>query len=414
MRMLIYSLNYAPEPTSTGKYTGELAAWLAARGHEVTVIAGQPHYPQWEIQPDYAPQRFFTETLAGVQVLRAPHFIPPADAVTAKNRIQMELSFAFNAGRWWIPLFFRRRFDVVLAICPPVQLGLWPWLYRLIRRVPWVFHIQDLQVDAAFRLGMLKGGMVGKLLYAVESFLLRHATRVSTITEAMRQRIADKGVPVEKQWLVPNWANLEQVQPLPRDNDFRRELGLAADSVLFVAAGNMGKKQGLELLLEAAEQLRDQPRFQFLLVGSGADRPRLESLAESKQLANVRFLPVQPLEKLAAMLAAADVHLVIQKRNAADLVMPSKLTNILAAGRPAIATAEPGTALHQVLTDHQAGLAVAPEDPQAFIQALRTLAEDPARRQKMGENARAYAEAWLDQNRILERLDGYLAELRGQ
>src|SRR5690625_3392789 len=206
MKVLVYGLNYAPEPTGVGKYTGEMAAWLAAHGHEVRVICGLPHYPRWKLDGAYADGRSRVERTDGVRVERAGHFVPSPDRLTAKARICLETSFTMSASRYWLPRVFRpSRPDVVIAVAPPMQAGLWPLLYQWLRRVPWVLHVQDLQVDAAMRLGMLKEHGLGRVLYGVERFLLRRATRVSTITEAMRTRIVEKGVSDERTLLCPNW-----------------------------------------------------------------------------------------------------------------------------------------------------------------------------------------------------------------
>lgn len=412
LRLLIYGLNYAPEPTGTGKYTGDLGVSCAAQGIETDVIAGLPHYPRWEVDAAYVGRRAWVEQIDSVRVMRAPHFVPSLAVLNARTRIRLETSFTVSAARYWLPLIFRRaKPDVVIAVMPPMQIALWPLLYGWIRRVPWVLHVQDLQVDAAIRLNMLKIGVFGKLLYAVEGFLLRRATRVSTITEAMRARIVAKGVPIERTWLVPNWADVQSVRPMASDNAFRRELGLADDAVVILYAGNMGEKQGLEAVLEAASASQDDSRLQFVMVGDGAARPRLVARAKELALPNLRFLPVQPLERLPQMLAAGDVHLVVQRRDAADLVMPSKLTNILAAGRACVATADPGTALHEVVHGHDTGEVTPPGDTAALVAAIRRLAADPARRQACGERARTYAEQYLDKDRILSDFQAKLATL---
>lgn len=415
MKLLIYSLNYAPEPTGTGKYSGEMAAWFAARGHTVEVICGLPHYPQWKLDAAYADGRSRAERLDGVRVLRAAHFVPAADALGARARIRLETGFTLSAARYWLPKFFSRtKPDAVIAVMPPLQIGVWPLLYGWVRRVPWVLHVQDLQVDAALRLNMLPGGMFGRMLYGVESFLLRRATRVSTITEAMRQRVIAKGAADERAWLFPNWADIVSVRPAERDNAFRAELGFGPETLLVLYAGNIGEKQGLESVLEAADRLSDLKNIQFLMVGSGAARTRLEQRAQVLGLDNLRFLPVQPLEKLPALLAAGDIHLVVQRRDAADLVMPSKLTNILAAGRPCVATTEPGTALAEVIEGHGTGLVTPPEDSAALSEAIAVLAADVALRARYGEAARDYAERCLDRDSILSEFETHLSTLTGK
>ncbi|HUW80519.1 MAG TPA: WcaI family glycosyltransferase [Acidocella sp.] len=406
MNILIYGLNYAPEPTGTGKYTGEMAEWLAAQGHAVEVICGLPHYPQWQVAAGYDGFRFRSETLAGVRVHRARHYVPAADRLRARTRIVLETSFTWGAARFWLPrLFSRRKPDVVIAVMPPMQIGVWPLLYNWVRGVPWVLHVQDLQLDAALRLGMLPGGVLGRMLYRIETFLLRHATRVSTITEAMRQRVIEKGAPPERAWLFPNWADIEAVRPGPRENDFRKEFDIDPETVLVLYAGGMGEKQGLELVLEAARRCADEPRLQFLMAGAGGAQPRLERQAAAMGLQNLRFVPVQPVERLAEMLAAGDIHLVVQRRNAADLVMPSKLTNILAAGRPCIATADAGTALAEVVAGHATGLITPPDDSEALTDAILTLAADQALRAQCGDHARHYAEAHLDRDSVLSQFE---------
>lgn len=412
MRFAIYGLNYTPEPTGIGKYTGGLATWMAEQGDQVEVLTGLPHYPQWALAPGYTDGRSRVEVLDGVTVRRAAHFVPSADALGARSRIRLETTFTLSAARYWLPMFVRRaRPDVVIAVMPAMQIGVWPLLYGWIRRVPWVLHVQDLQVDAAIRLNMLKVGVFGKLLYAVEGFLLRRATRVSTITESMRARIVAKGVKAGRTWLVPNWADIQSVRPMDRDNAFRRELKLADDAVVVLYAGNMGEKQGLDSVLDTAEACRDDARLQFVMVGAGAARARLETRAEAMGLSNLRFLPVQPLERLPEMLAAGDIHLVVQRRDAADLVMPSKLTNILAAGRPCVATADAGTALYEAVHDHDTGEVTPPEDTHALVAAIRRLADDPERRAACGRRARAYAEQTLDKERILSDFQAKLATL---
>ncbi len=412
MKLLLLSLNFAPEITSTGKYTGELAAWLAARGHEVTAIAGLPHYPAWQVDDAYRRAGWRRERLQGVAVLRAPHSVPPPGRVTALRRILMESTFTLASLRWWLPLLLRReRFDAVIAVCPPLQNAVLPGLYGLLRRVPWVLHIQDFQVDAAVRLGMLRIGVFGRALYALENFCLRRARRVATITPAMCRRAIAKGADPDRVLHLPNWADVGHIAPLAPDPEYRRLLGAGSAQLLVMYAGAMGTKQGLELVLEAAARLRGDSRFRFALVGDGSAAPRLRVRATELKLDNLAWLPPQPLERLPALLSAADIHLVVQKCGAADLVMPSKLANILAAGRPAIATAARDTTLWDVLEGGGAGVCVAPESVDGLVGGLQRLAGNGALRAAMGARARAYAEANLDRDAILERFEKQLLEL---
>lgn len=413
MKILICGINYYPEPTGIGKYTGEMASWLAKQGHEVNVITALPHYPAWSIDANYKGKGFHKELIDGVQVYRTPLYVPASDKVTSKNRILLEITYALNSLKYWIPLLIKKKkFDIVVAVSPSMQSVLLAYLYKLFRKVPLVTHIQDLQVDAALRLNMLKPGLFIKALYKIENYLLRHSTKVSTITDAMRERIEKKEVNKNNTWIFPNWADIQRVTPQPLEkNEFRHNLNIKDEDVLFVYSGNIGEKQGLDLIINAASDLKENQYIKFLIAGEGAAKSRLVKLSKDKQLNNVFFLPVQPLEKLSELLAAADVHLIIQKSEAADLVMPSKLTNILAAGRPVIATADQGTALSNVISNNDLGKVGPPENKETLISNLLALSGDKKKSIEMGVRARIYAEKYLAQESVLKDFEMKLLSL---
>ena len=413
LKILIYGYNYAPEPTGIGKYSGEMAQWLKDKGHEVEVITALPHYPAWKIDEAYQGKGFLREVIKGIHIFRTPLYLPPSQQRTALKRMLVDTSFTANSLRWWLPLAITKQFDVVIAICPSVQSGIFPYLYRILRGVPWVFHIQDLQVDAAYRLGLIKNKLAVTLLQSLELFLLKRASLVSTITESMRHRVLEKGLEEKQTILFPNWADITFVTPGPRLNKLRKDMGLKAEQTVLLYSGSMGEKQGLELIIAAAERLQKEgvEQIVFVLVGEGGTRHLLEEQARLRSLNNIRFFNLFPWEDVPALLAVGDIHLVVQKREAADLVMPSKLTNILAAGRPSIATAEEGTTLHQVLSDYQVGVAVPPDDIEAFVGAIKMLVASPEMMRRYGEQARAYAERFLDKETILGEFEENLIKL---
>ena len=413
MKILIFGLNYFPEPTGTGKYTGEMAAWLAGQGHQVEVIASLPHYPAWEIDQQYAGKGFVVERVDDVLVKRAPLYVPNVHNITSTNRIKMELSFNLNTLKYWIPIIFRKeKFDIVIAVSPPMQVGLLPYIYSVLRKVPWVFHIQDLQVDAAVRLNMLKSSKFTKVLFKIENYLLRKATVVSSITEAMLKRIESKNIQPDKMWLFPNWSDINFIKPLDKNNNFyRRQLGISDDIVVFMYSGNIGEKQGLDLLLDAASRVSSYKNIQFIISGEGAAKDRLVKDAKQRGLDNVNFLPIQPVEKLAQLLAAGDVHFVIQKAEAADLVMPSKLTNILAAGRPVIATAEKGTGLYEVITKYDLGAVGEPNHVEKLVENIVELSNSPERRKIIGDKSREYAVNNINKDNVLKDFEEKLLKL---
>lgn len=408
MRLLIHGMNYAPELLGIGRYTGELGAYLASRGHQVTVLTAAPYYPQWRVREDYRPQRWRREWRDGVEVLRAPQYVP--GRVSGLGRLLQECSFGASCLYWWSTCLLQRPWDAMVAVCPPMTSGLVPGLLARRLAVPLLIHVQDLQLDAARELGILRQPLLLAGLTWLELHLFRQARAVTTISRSMAARLAAKGVPPARLQVLPNWADLDKVRPGPRLNALRRELGLTSETVVLYA-GNLGEKQGLEVILEAAALTREKPSIRYLVAGEGAARDRIKLRAQDLGLDNLTFLPLQSNSRLPLLLAAADLHLVVQRQKAADLVMPSKLTNIMAAGRPFIATAGEGTELARVTTESRAGLVVPPEDGRALAQAVLGLAGDPGARKKMGVLARRYAEAFWDRERILRQWEELLRGL---
>jgi colanic acid biosynthesis glycosyl transferase WcaI len=256
-------------------------------------------------------------------------------------------------------------------------------------------------VDAAFELGLLKGARLRSLVAAIERGLMRRFDRISTISLRMMERASTKGTEDARLVSLPNWADVSAIQPLRADSPYRAELGIASDAVVALYSGNMGAKQGLELLAESALMLRDHPKLEFVFCGNGAGRADLMKRCEG--LANVRFMDLQPVERLGDLLGLADIHLLPQRADAADLVMPSKLTGMLSSGRPVVAGARPETELGKVTA--QCGIAVPPDDAKAFANAVMTLASQPDLRRDLGARARSYAEERFDRNAVLAQFE---------
>lgn len=407
MRILIYGLNYAPELTGIGKYTGEMSSWLAARGHDVHVVTAPPYYPAWSIREDYRGKFYRKEKVPGEPVVyRTPLYVP-AKPTGVKRMVHL---FSFMVGS--LPVMLREIFwqpQIVFTVEPtffgaPLALlvaqssGAASWL-----------HVQDFEVDAAFDLGLLPAeGLVHDFALGLEEFFTQAFTRVSSISQKMVERALSKGVPVARTILFPNWVDVDAIHPQPRDaaNSFRRELGLE-DKIILLYSGNMGAKQGLELLAPLARAFEDDPRVHFLFCGDGAFRPQLETLVA--HLPNVTLLPLQPFARLNDLLNAADIHLLPQRAGAADLVMPSKLTGMLSSGRPVIATADPGTQVAQVVEG--CGLVVPAENAPALHAAVEQLIDDEALRQQLGAAAREYAVEHLGKEQVLLQFERNLQNL---
>ncbi len=399
MRILINGINYSPELTGIGKYTGEMAAWMAKQGYDVSVITAMPYYPEWEVHEKYKGRLWYKETVNDVKIYRCPFYVPKK--VDSKKRIIHEFSFLWSSSFRWLAALFKKRYDLVITICPPFHIGISSYIYSIFKKTKLVTHIQDLQIDAAKDLNMLSNQKALNAMFKLEKFLLKKSNYISTLTPGMKERVLNKGIQDNKIIMLPNWVDINFIRPLPKDNSLREKFDIPYNDKVILYSGNMGKKQGLDLLIEVAEEYKNRTDIHFIMVGSGAEKTNLENFAIEKGLTNIKFYPLQPYEDLPALLATADIHLVLQKKEASDLVMPSKLTGILAAGGCAIVTALPGTSLYEDIKRHNMGIVCEPESKQALKEAIDTaISQDITQIKK---NAREYAENYLNKDIILSR-----------
>lgn len=414
-------MNFAPEVTGIGKYSGEMAAWLTEMGHEVRVVTAPPYYPYWKVSEGYSASWYRRESdciaraalpslnderngEGALVVYRCPLWVP--DRPSGLKRLIHLATFAVSS----LPAMLRQVFwrpDVVWVVAPAFFSAPGAWLTARLCGAPVWLHVQDYEVDAAFDLGLLKGAWLKKLVLGVERWLFQRFDVVSTISHRMLDRARAKGVAPGQTRLFPNWVDISAIKPGQSGAAYRAELGIPAGRVVALYSGNMGGKQGLDILADAARLLVDDERLFFVFCGNGAGRPELEAL--SRNLPNVRFLDLQPLERLGELLTFADIHLLPQRADAADLVMPSKLTGILASGRPVVATAHEGTEVARVV--ERRGLVVPPEAPRAFSDAIASLAGDAELRAQLGAEARRYAEENLDKDAVLRRFEADLLRL---
>lgn len=414
MRILIYGINFAPEPIGVGKYTAEMAEWLAGRGHEIRVVTAPPHNPQWRVAPEFTTWKYSREchsssnsvlkpyaqshSDASIDVFRCPLWVP-----RNPNGLRRLLHLAsFGLSSW--PAMLRQRGwrpDLVLMIEPTLFCSLQALFVAGWSGAKAWLHVQDLEVDAAFELGDLASPGLRNWALALERNLLRRFDGVSAISDRMIENLISKGVETSRCVLFPNWVNTEVIHPLSGPSPLRRKLGIDQGRIVALYSGSMGKKQGLDLLAEAAHQHSHRSDLLYVFSGEGSYRHVL--LENTRNLPNVLHLPLQPFERLNDLLNLADIHLLPQRADAADLVMPSKLTGMLASGRPIVATAKSGTQLATAVQD--CGVVVAPGDLGAFTSAILSLVGCKDLRLKLGQKARTYALAHLDLNRILVRFE---------
>jgi colanic acid biosynthesis glycosyl transferase WcaI len=370
MKILVYGLNYAPELVGIGKYTHEMCTWLVERGHEVKVVTSYPYYPTWKVENPYQNWRYSRES-GPVEVFRCPLYVPPMPS--SAKRILHHLSFALSSapivGR--VALSFRP--DILFTIAPS-QATLPAALFaaRISHAHAWL-HIHDFEIEAAFELGILSKGWLRRAAERFEGAGLSRFDRISTISAKMLDKLRQKQIPEERLIEIRNWVDTSVIFPRSSDTDLRRELGISPQAVVVLYSGTMNLKQGLESIVYAARSLASaKPQLVFVLCGAGVWRDRLVEMCRG--LANVRFIGLQPYGRLNELLATADIHVLPQRAEVADLVMPSKLTAMLASGRPVIVMADAATQLAAEIAG--AGLRVPAGDADALAAGLVQLVDD--------------------------------------
>ena len=403
MNVLILGINYAPEPVGIGPYTTGMAEALAAAGHAVTVVTAKPYYPAWKTDPAYAGGGVRRGVENGVTVLRLPIYVPAVP--NGRRRLMHHMSFAARAQPALIAEARRQRPDVVIAIAPSlVSVTAAHVVARMFGAKLWL-HIQDFEVEAAFATGLLDDrGTVARLARRFEQWTLQ-ADRVSTISPQMGAKLRERGMDAARIVEFRNWANIDRIVPLSGPSDYRAEWGIDRPHVALYS-GNIANKQGIEIVVAAARRLAARKDLMFVVCGEGPNRERL--VASAAGLDNIVFHDLQPMARLSQLLGLASVHLLPQIAGAADLVLPSKLTNMLASGRPVVATANPGTGLaHEV---DGCGLVTPPEDVAAFCGAIERLLDDPAASAAYGAVARQRAEERWSRVAILGRFEEQLRQ----
>jgi colanic acid biosynthesis glycosyl transferase WcaI len=402
MRVIVWGINYAPEFTGIAPHSVALCEFLRARGDDVAMVTGFPYYPSWEKPPGDRGRLYCTDQINGVPVYRCWQFVPKR--VSALKRIFHEASFIFTSASRALSL---PRPDVYVLVSPPLLLGVAGWFVGKIKSAPFVFHVQDMQPDAAVGLGMLKASWFTKALYGLEAFAYRHATRVSGITQGMLKSFRGKGVPESKLVYFPNAIALKDAEPAPARGEFRSRYGFAPEEFLAIYAGNLGVKQGLDVLLETAPLLRE-PRIRIVICGDGAQREALENRVRELKLPNVRMLPLQAGRDYRALLVDADVCFITQQVGAGNSFFPSKLLGLLAESKTVITVAAPECELALSLAEGEFGVNIPPGHPRELADLLDALSNDPGRLAEYGSAGRRYVEQF-EKSRVLEKFREELA-----
>ena len=386
MKIVVLGPHFAPDTAPTGTVLTRIVEELAAHGHELHVVTSLPWYRAHRIEPGWTGRLVRTEQVEWGTITRI-HPFPGDDKSNLVRRALGFLAFsvlagvaALRAGGWF------RRADAVFAMSPPLTLGLTGWIVSRLRRGRLLFNIQDVFPDAAVRTGAITNRRVIAVASWLERVSYRRADAVTVLSDDLRDNVAGKvdEDTARRVHVIPNFVDTDRIAPADRMTDYRAELGFDARPIVLYA-GNVGFSQSLDLVVAAA---RACPDLGFVINGDGAARAELERGAAD--VANLRFVGYQPIERLPEVLATGDIHVVPLRAGLGDVSVPSKTYSSLAAGRPVVASIDPGTEIPRLLGEAGAGVSVPPDDPDAFVAALRRLADDASARSALGESGRRW------------------------
>lgn len=409
MRILIYSYNYHPEPIGIAPLMTELAEGLVKRGHQVRVITSMPNYPQRRIYDDYQGKWYLTEEKEGVTIQRSYVWIRPKPGLI--TRILLDGSFVvtsfIQALKGWRP-------DVILVTIPSLPVCVPAALLGYFYKCPVVVNLQDILPEAAVHVGLIRNKFAIRVFEALEKFAYRTAHTISVITEEFADNLVGKGVPRDKITCIPNWANVNFIRPLPKEgNAFRAEHKLN-DKFVVLYSGNIALTQDLKTVLKAAKLLQHIPDIEFVIVGDPQALDELRQFATAENLDNILLLPFQEREKLPEMLAAADVGLILQKRNVISFNMPSKSLVLLASGRPIIASVPLTGTAARVVQQSGGGVVVKPQNPKALADAILDLYQNPEKAASLGQQGREYAVKNYSFQRVLNSYETLFTQVSQQ
>lgn len=404
MRLLILSIRFAPEVTSNAVVITGLARALAARGHQVTILAGTPHYQLPHVPPGYLWRPFRREQYDGVKIIRCWAF-PKSDGKVSKL-----LNYLTFTKTSLIAGLFAGRPDAVLVVSPPFWLGFTALFLKALRHCPVVYNAQDLFPEAYLASGEVHAGWLTRSMSSLMTRIYRRSDRITVITSSFAEAIAAQGIERAKILSIPNFIDPSAIVPMPRGNSFSRQWDLDGKFVVMYA-GNIGYTHGTELLLEAAVKLRQLEDLQFLVIGKGSKQVDLARKARERGFRNFLFLPTQPGEVLPEMLASADVLVLTTKPGVGRTSFPGRIYSFLLAARPVIVSIDTESDTARLVREAGAGLVTAPGDVEEFCQALMTLYRNPSARERLGRSGAEFMARQYSPNAVVEQYDGLLKRI---
>lgn len=397
MKIVILTQYFPPEVGAPQNRLFELAVRLKKSGADVTVLTAMPNYPHMRIQEGYRGKWFMREEMDGVKIIRTGIYVPQSKSIVP--RLLNYFSFVFTS--LFFGLFTLRKSDWLMCESPPLFLGMSAYVLSRVKRTKLIFNVSDLWPESAEKLGLVTNRYLLGLSTKLEEFLYRKSALITGQTQGIVANIQSRFPEKTVYWL-PNGVDTKFYVPF-EDKGWRAKNGFATDDLLLLYAGIIGHAQGLEVILQAAEKLRTEPRVKFILLGEGPEKKRLIAMKEQLGLSNVIFLDAIPKKEMPELLAAMDAAVVpLRKLDLFKGAIPSKIFENLAMKKPVLLGVE-GEAKELFIDEGKSGLFFEPENADALAACVKQLLAEPGKAKQLGENGRRYVEEKFERNMIANR-----------
>jgi colanic acid biosynthesis glycosyl transferase WcaI len=400
MHILMTTAYFPPDVGSAAHLFYGLGQAFVERGHRVGVVTGFPGYHAQGDLTRYRGRLWMRETMEGMHVYRTR--VPQIARDTPVGRGLWQFSCAFSFALAGLRVTDP---DVVLVYSPPLSLGLTAWVWQRLRSVPFVFNVQDLFPQSAIDLGVLRQKSLIRFFEGLERAVYRRADIITVHSSGNREHVLSRGGRPETTLVLPNSVDTEHIQPGSRQNGLRNRLGLSEEHFVVSFAGVIGYSQDLDVVLEAADRLRDQGDIRFLLVGDGVEKERLVRKAKEMGLSNVVWMPMQSRERYPDILHVSDVSLATLHADVQTPVVPSKILSIMAAGRPVVAALDLQGDAPKLIAKAEAGYSVEPGQPKSLAESIMRLYKQPDLCKRLGANGRRYVENHLSHQAVAARYE---------
>ena len=405
MNILFIGMNFKPEKIGIGKYSGELVDSMRKYGHKVDVITTYPFYPEWKIQKQYAKKIMLYKYEPEVDTVRCPIYVPKK--INFLNRLIHYFTFLISI----IPILIMKLFknyDLVYLVVPSIIMMPLLIIFTKIKKIKFIVHVQDIETAAAISMLEIKNLKMIEVISKLERYMYEKVDMVITISENMSSYFM-KFSKINRHFLLRNWVETNNYESKYDIKKIREKYNLEEKDFIILYSGSIGWKQGTEILLKTSEKLNELNvcNYKMVISGDGPDKEYLKHISQNNK--NILWLPLQEENLFADFMSMADIHLITQKKEMTNYLMPSKLTSIFASGKPVIAQTNGGTELEEMIKN--AGVTVKIDECDELVSAILYLKNNDKIRCSYGKNAKAKAYEYYDKQKLLSNLNNKLIEI---